>query len=532
MINSYFQPDVIIINANVITMDNSLPRAQAIAIKDGKILAMGKTSDINHIRGSNTKVLDCSQKTILPGFIDAHAHVLSAGTRHVTEVDCSSASIGEISKLLFSKAKVTPDGCWLLGFKFDDTKIVENRFLTHQDLDLISTRHPIVIAHQAGHVFFFNSAGLSMTGYNNESPDPHGGRLGRDPVTGDLNGQIFGTAMDATRKNILPCPSEHDQRKGLDLITRMFLKRGVTSVHDAMVSNQDLRIYQESKNAGDLGLRIYMLMHKDHFPALRDSGIKTGFGDNELRLGGIKLVADGAIATRTAYLSDPYIGSCDHGVQNMYPDEIQAQVLDIHRAGFQVCIHSNGDATIDMVLKAYEKAQSSFPRADVRHRLEHCSLINPDLLARMAALGCVVTPFSSYIYYHGEKMGFYGPERLEWMFAQRSFIDNKINSTGASDYPCSPPDPLIGIQSCVLREDTAGRVWGPSQRITVEEALRLYTINGAYASFDEQIKGSIEPGKLADIVILDKDPTNVDTHLIQDISIEMTIVGGKIVYEN
>ncbi len=531
MINSYYQPDMILMNANVITMDSKLPRAQAIAIKNGKILAVGASSDISNLRQSHTKILDCSNKTILPGFIDAHAHVLSSGTRHITEVDCNRSSIGEISKLLLSKAQITPEYVWLLGFKFDDTKIVENRFLTRQDLDSISTRHPIVVAHQAGHVFFFNSAGLNMTGYNNESQDPHGGRLGRDPVTGDLNGQIYGTAMDPIKKNILPCPSDQDRRKGLDLITKMFLKTGVTSAHDAMVSNQDLRTYQESKNAGELDLRIYMLMHKDHFPALRDSGIMTGFGDNRLRLGGIKLVADGAIATRTAYLSDPYIGSCDHGVQNMYPDEIQEQVLDIHKAGFQVCIHSNGDATIDMVLQAYEKAQRAFPRIDVRHRLEHCSLVNPDLLARMAALGCVVTPFSSYVYYHGEKMKFYGPERLEWMFAQRSFIDHKINSTGASDYPCSPPNPLIGIQSCVLREDTEGRVWGQSQRITAEEALRLYTLNGAYASFDEQIKGSIEPGKLADIVILDNDPTTVESHLIQDISIEMTIVGGEIVYE-
>ena len=532
MINAYYQPDLILMNSNVITMDSKLPRSQAIAIKNGKILAVGTSSDIGNLRRSNTKILDCSNKTILPGFIDAHAHVLSAGTRHVTEVDCNRSSIREISKLLFSKAQTTPEDVWLLGFKFDDTKIVENRFLTRQDLDAISTRHPIVIAHQAGHVFFFNSAGLNMTGYKNESQDPHGGRLGRDPVTGDLNGQIYGTAIDPIRKNILPSPSDQDQRKGLDFITKMFLKNGVTSVHDAMVSNQDLRTYQEFKNAEELNLRIYMLMHKDHFPALRDSGIITGFGDNRLRLGGIKLVADGAIATRTAYLSAPYIGSCDHGVQNMYPDEIQEQVLDIHKAGFQVCVHSNGDATIDMVLKAYEKAQRAFPRIDVRHRLEHCSLINPNLLARMASLGCVVTPFSSYVYYHGEKMKFYGSERLEWMFAQRSFIDHKINSTGASDYPCSPPDPLIGIQSCVLREDTEGQVWGQSQRITVEEALRLYTINGAYASFDEQIKGSIEPGKLADIVILDKDPTTVETHSIQDISIEMTIVGGKIVNEN
>ncbi len=205
-------------------------------------------------------------------------------------------------------------------------------------------------------------------------------------------------------------------------------------------------------------------------------------------------------------------------------------VMEMHRAGFQVCIHANGDLTIDMVLTAYEKAQSAFPRKDPRHRVEHCTLVNPDLLRRMRSLGAVATPFCTYVYYHGEKMRFYGEDRLQWMFAQRSFIDYGVTSTGATDYPPGPFEPLMGIQSCVTRTDSSGMVWGDSQRVSVEEALRLYTLNGAYASFEEDLKGSIEVGKLADLVVLGADPTAVDPMTIKDIPVERTIVGGETVF--
>jgi len=205
--------------------------------------------------------------------------------------------------------------------------------------------------------------------------------------------------------------------------------------------------------------------------------------------------------------------------------------MEMHREGFQVCIHANGDLTIDMVLTAYEKAQAAYPRPDPRHRIEHCTLINPDLLRRMNALGCIATPFCTYVYHHGEKMPFYGEERLEWMFAQRSFIDHGVLSTGATDYPPGPFEPLLGIQSCVTRADRQGKVWGPSQKVSVSEALKLYTLNGAYASFEENIKGSIEVGKLADLVVLEADPTKVDPFAIKDIQVERTILGGDTVFQ-
>ena len=270
----------------------------------------------------------------------------------------------------------------------------------------------------------------------------------------------------------LPAVTPEDRREGLRLICGMLIRAGLTSVHDARVSNDELYTYQEGADSGDLSLRVYMLMGQDHFPALRDAGLKTGFGNDRLRIGGIKMVADGAIATRTAYLSEPYVGSeDDHGIRAMSPEETEASVMEMHRAGFQVCIHANGDLAIDMVLTAYEKAQAAYPRNDPRHRIEHCTLVNSDLLERMRTLGCVATPFCTYVYYQGEKMGFYGDDRLQWMFAQRSFMDHGVTSTSATDYPPGLFEPLMGIQTCVTRTDSSGRVWGPNQRVTVEEEV-------------------------------------------------------------
>ena len=529
---SAYHAATVLRRANVITIDPALPRATAIAIANGRIVGVGNDSDVETLIGPSTRVLDLAGQTVLPGFIDAHIHVLSSGTRHVMAADCALPSIADIQSALRERVAATPAGQWVQGFKFDDTKTSENRFLRREDLDAVSTDHPILVAHRAGHVYFGNSLALERAGFNDETPDPPGGRLGRNPDTGRLDGVIYERAADDLRENQLPVESEETRREGLRTICKMLNRAGLTSVHDARVTDYELQTYQEGRDAGELSLRVYALMYYRYFPALRAAGIRSGLGDDTLRIGGIKMVADGAIASRTAYLSQPYVDRCcDHGILTMTADEIAANVLEMHAAGFQVCIHANGDATIDLVLQAYEQAQAAHPRPDPRHRVEHCTLVNPDLLTRMRRLGAVATPFCTYVYYHGEKMRFYGEERLQWMFAQRSFMDYGVMSTGATDYPPGPFEPLMGIQSCVTRTDSEGREWGVNQRISVEDALRIYTQNGAYAGFEERIKGSITPGKLADLVVLDADPTAVDPFAIKDIAVARTIVGGKTVYE-
>ena len=536
MTSSIGKADTVIKNANIITIDTSRPKAQALAMTHGRFAGVGSNEDLEGLIGPGTKVLDLGGKTVLPGFIDAHIHVLSSGIRHVMAADCDVPTLKQVQAGLKERAGKTPAGQWVQGFKFDDTKTDrtasnEGRHLYRDDLDAVTTAHPILVAHRAGHVYYMNTAALEAAGFNDETPDPPGGRLGRDPDTGRLNGMIFERAIDPVRFGLIPVETEEVRREGLRTICGMLNRAGLTSVHDARVTAEEFQTYQDGKAAGELSLRVYALMWYPQFPALRDAGIKSGLGDDLLRIGGIKMVADGAIATRTAYLSQPYEGSqCDHGILAMEQDEIEEQVMAMHRAGFQVCIHANGDLTIDMVLTAYEKAQKAHPRVNTRHRIEHCTLVNEDLLMRMKALGCIATPFCTYVYHHGEKMRYYGEKRLEWMFAQRSFIDSGVVSTGATDYPPGPFEPLLGIQSCVTRTDSTGKEWGVNQRVSVEEALRLYTLNGAYASFEEDSKGSIETGKLADLVVLGSDPNKVDPLGIKDIAVERTIVGGETVY--
>ena len=526
-------PDLIGYNGNVITVDPYKPRAQAFAVRDGAFVAVGDNDEIKDMAGPHTRKMDFAGSTVVPGFIDAHIHVLSSGIRHTLMADCALPSIGEIQEAMRLRAADTAAGDWVQGFKFDDTKTVENRFLNRRDLDGVTRQHPILVAHRAGHVYYTNSKGLETLGIDKNSPDPPGGRYGRDEATGELDGVLYETAADPIRFELLSKVTPDVRREGLKTICNMFAAAGLTSVHDALVTSDDVAIYQEAWERGELPLRVYMLVHYRYFGGFKASGLKTGFGDDRLRLGGIKMVSDGAIASRTAYLSRPYEGSdSDCGILAMEPDELEEKVREVHDAGYQVCVHANGDATIDMVLTAYEKAQKANPRQDTRHRLEHCTLVNPSLLNRMKALGAVATPFCTYVYYHGEKMQYYGEERVKWMFAQRSFLDYGVVATGATDYPPGPYEPLLGIQSCVTRTDINGNVWGANQRISVEEALKIYTLHSAYASFEENLKGSITAEKLADFTVLGQDPTAVDPHTIKDIPIEMTVVGGETIYES
>jgi hypothetical protein len=276
--------------------------------------------------------------------------------------------------------------------------------------------------------------------------------------------------------------------------------------------------------------RMYLFPsgNTDLFRGLKMAGIRTGFGDEWLQIGAVKFVADGSASERTMRMSTPFKGRPDDfGILTMTAEEIDAAVEDAYRHGFQVGIHANGDVTIAMVLDAYERHQKIAPRPDPRPRIEHCSLVNPELLRRIKAIGAIPAPFYTYAHYHGEKWEAYGAEKMEWMFAHRSFLDYGITVVAASDYTPGPYEPMMALQSMVTRKDFEGRVWGPSQRITVSEALKITTINSAYASFEEKIKGSIEGGKLADFAILGRDPHEEDPDHIKEIPVVRTVVGGK-----
>jgi len=527
------QPDLILCNGNLWTVDEKLPRAQAVAISAGCFLAVGTNDEILHLATGRSRKLDLGGKTVLPGFIDAHSHPAEAGLSHLRMVDCDLRSIAEILKALRERAQKTPKGEWVLGFKYDDTKPSDDRPLTLRDLNEALPEHPVFIGHRGGHTAWVNSMALKLAKLEKNSPDPQGGKYDHDPTTGELTGHVREHGMDAFRAVIPANFTREDRREGVRLISKMMSRTGVTSVTDASGSPDDLFAYQQARDAGELSVRTYCHIFHAFVGKMLEAGVKTGLGDEWVRVGAQKMVCDGSISERTARLSQPYIGrSDDFGILVTPEDQLYEMARKAHDAGWQLGTHANGDVAIDITLRVYERLQKELPRKDPRFRLEHCSLVNDSLIKRIHDLGAIPTPFSTYAYYHGEKMKEYGAERLNHMFALRSFLDAGIRATQASDYPPGPFEPMMALQSEVTRTDSKGNVWGPKQRISLEEAIRVGTMNGAYASYEENSKGSMEPGKLADLVVLGRDPFKEDPSNIVNIPIERTMTGGKWVFES
>jgi len=526
------EPDLILYNGNFWTVDPRLPRAQAVAISRGRFLAVGSNGDILHLAAGSSRKVDLGGKTVLPGFIDAHTHPAVSGRMHLRQVDCDLRSITAIQKALRERAAKTPPGDWVLGFKYDDTKTSDGRMLSIKDLDEAVPDHPVFVNHRGGHMDFANSRAFKAAGVTQSAPDPVGGNFGRDD-SGQFTGLVNERAADVFHKVIPSTYTRDDYREGVKLISQMMTKTGITSVGDTLGSPEDLQAYQDARDSGDLLMRIYCFIGWTYIDRMIAAGVRTGLGDEWVRIGGMKQVADGAISGRTARLSQPYIGRPnDYGTFSATEDELYEYGRKAYSAGWQLGTHANGDVAIERVLGVYERLNREFPRKDPRFRIEHCTLINDSIIERMRALSVIPTPFSTYVYYHGEKMQYYGEERLKHMFALRTFLDAGLRPTQASDYPPGEFPAMMALQSEVTRTDMSGHVWGANQRVTVEEAIRIGTINGAYASYEENLKGSIEPGKLGDLVVLGRDPFKEDPSTLVTIPVERTMTGGKWVYES
>ena len=526
-------PGVILYNANIITVNPAQPRANALAILGDRILAVGTNGDMHRLATGNTRKINLGGQTVTPGFIDAHSHPASAGLSHLRNVDCDLRSIKAIKAAIHERAQKTPPGEWVLGFKFDDTKTAEGRTLNVGDLDEAAPNHPVIITHRGGHTAYVNSKALRLAGYGRQTPDPKGGKLDRDPQTGELTGKLLETATYPLWVHIPKEATRQDRQAGVKLISKMMARTGLTSVHDTGGTPDALLSYQDAQHNDELGLRIYCMIGYRYLDEMLKAGIRTGLGDNMVRVGGMKLVCDGSLSERTAYISEPYVGRPnDHGILVMDEDELYQYAIKAQKADWQIGTHANGDWAIEKVLNVYERVQKEHPRPDPRFRIEHCSIVNDKLIARIKKLGAIPNPFSTYVYFHGEKMHEYGPERMEHTMAVRSFLDAGIRVTQTSDYTPGPFEPMMALQSSVTRTDMKGRTWGPSQKITVEEAIKVGTLHGTYASYEEAHKGSLEVGKLADLVVLGKDPLTTDPMDIVNITIERTMLGGRWVYES
>ncbi len=487
------------------------------------------------------KRLDLEGRTVLPGFIDAHEH-LSWFAEESLKLDCSPQRSGSLAELLAQvgreAARLAP-GDWIRGVLYDDTKMSEGRPLTRDDLDSVAAEHPVIIIHVSAHWAVVNSAALKLAGLSERSPDPKGGALGREPGSGRLDGRLIEMAMFnfafeslAVEPTVVPPFPPEVRRKALQEAARTLNAAGVCGVGDALTAPSYVATYRDLAAEMQLSLRVNMMIPYIFLPLLEQIGLLGPWGNEWIRCAGIKVIVDGAIAGRTAAMKNGYADAPDdHGVLLIEDQaELDAIVARIHRAGYQACVHANGDLAIEMALTAIERAQAAHPRGEPRHRLEHCTMVDDALLSWMARLGVMALPFGSYLYQHGEKLErFYGA-RAARMFAHNSFLKAGVKVAGSSDHPAGLYPPLLGVQSMVTRRTASGQVIGPAERISLEEAFRMYTVYAAYASGEEHLKGQLSPGYLADLVVLDQDPWETPPEEISRIGVRLTMVGGRIVH--
>lgn len=531
--------DLVVFNAKVYTVDPRLPTAEAFAVKGSRFVFVGSTADAKTLVGKRTRAVDARQMTVVPGFIDCHIHadgaLLLDGVLVGNPFDVEFVTISSIVEKLRAKAQKTPAGFWVDGEFFDDTKVKDKRQLNRHDLDQVSTEHPVSVHHRGGHTSFYNSKALELAGIHNNTPNPPGGTFDRDS-NGELTGRVSDRAMDLLEKAGKRDTLTRDkgallEQQGLAYISKQFVRYGLTSVHH---EEGDLFALQQVRARGELLHRVSFETSGETLEAMISNGISTGFGDEWIRFGATsEHGVDGSFSERTMALSEPYAGSNPPYKGNITEsqEDLNAWVERVQRAAIQPNLHANGDVAIAMALTAFERAQKIVPRADVRPKITHCTLINDDLLRRMKALGAVPAPFTTYAYYNSDKFHFYGEERLKHCMAYRSFLDSGIRVAAGSDFPPGPFAPLMGMQGMVTRTGWDGQTWGANQRITVDEALKVLTINGAYNSHEESIKGSITPGKLADFVVLADDPHTVPAEKIKDIEIVQTVTGGSTAYQ-
>ncbi|UCB43505.1 MAG: amidohydrolase family protein [Dehalococcoidales bacterium] len=510
--------DLVFRNANVITMDPVQPRAELVAVRDGKVWLVGGKDEVSDIRGSGTKIIDCQGKTLVPGYNDSHCHIFSF-LRKLLSIDLSPPAIGSITDIketVARQAQKIPPGQWITGTDYNEFYLEEKRHPNRRDIDEVAPDHPVVLSHRSLHACVLNSRALALAGINRETPEPPGALIERDLTDGEPNGILY-EMLGFVREKVMPPWTEEELNEGMKLANQQYLSQGLTSLQDATVVN-DYRRWQAFRRfiySGRFRSRIYMMFGPEASSQFGEAGLAFGAGDNQLRLGGLKIVP-----------SSP-------GGQ-LYPPqpELNRMILEAHQQGFQVAVHAVRDSTVEAVATAYEYAQTQLPELGRRHRVEHCAECPPPLLERLRRLQAVIATQPPFFYYSGERyLAMVPEETLPYLYRIRSFFDAGVIVAGSSDSPIVSNNPLVGIYSAVTRRTTSGEQLQPEETISPEQALAMYTTNAAYASHEEGIKGSITPGKLADMVLLSDDPTRVDAEAIKDIKVEMTISGGEIVWE-
>lgn len=535
-------------NGQIVTMDSRGSIVQAIAVRGDSIIAVGTEAECRQAAGSGATVVDLHGKTMLPGFVDGHSHFATAGLMAATQVDLSSPPVGkvrnieEIKEKLRERAKTTPKGQWILGYGYDDTGLEEKRHPLAADLDQVTTDHPVLIKQVSGHLATCNSYALKLANYTKDTPNPVGGMIRRDEAGNPTGVLEEPPAIHPVLRQVPPV-TEADWEVGVKAACNAYTAKGVTSAQDGFLALDAWKALQAAHDKGLLLNRVQVLPGVDRMDisvfGTQTSGTQLT-EDKMLSLGAAKMLADGSLQCYTGFLSNPYhkviYDLPDAPYWRGYPMEPEQsfieRVVALHRKGWQLAIHGNGDNAIQMILDAYEEAQRRYPRADARHIIIHCQTVREDQLDRIKRLGVVPSFFVVHTYYWGDRHFniFLGQDRAERISPLHSALKRDIYFSNHNDTFVTPIDPLLSVWSAANRLTSSGMVLGELQTIPVMEALRSVTNWAAMQACEEDIKGSLEPGKLADMVILEENPLTVDKVKIKDIKICATIVGNQVVY--
>lgn len=525
--------DLVLINGRISAVEGTGSYIEAAAVKAGKIIALGATETISQQIGPSTRVIDLSGKLALPGFIDAHCHFASGGKSLAGLTLREAKSVEAVQRLVAAIIQELPEGAPVFGSEFDHTLFPGAKWPTKEDLDKVSPHNPVILERVDGHSLWVNSLALSLSGISGKTPDPFGGEISRDPATGEPSGILKEAATRLIKIQPPESNTEEDIKRALGLAARL----GLTGIHTSSTT-EELEIYRKLEKAGQLTLRVYAWLPIQEIDDYLRNNIRTGQGDEMVRVGFLKIFVDGTVSSSTALLFEPFSDEPDKSGEAQYREEELTKLIGkAHRSGYQIGAHAIGDKGIHWALNAFEKAQKEYGKNGARHRIEHASLIHPDDIRRFAGLEVIAsmqpTHCTTDLVYCEQR---FGKERCRGTYIWKTLADGGADLAFGTDWPVEPLDPMRGLYSCVTRQNIdSGNPpggWFPEQRLSIREAVRYYTYGPAYASFEEGIKGSLRVGNLADFVVLSDNILEIEAPKILTAKVLYTIVGGKIVFQS
>ena len=526
--------DTAFINGKIVTVDQENTVTEAVAIKNGRILRVGTNDHIEEVVCEETEVHNLEGKTLLPGLIDSHMHPGSYGVFSVRGVVCGPdvESIPELLERIETKVAITPKGRWILGYRLDDVRL--GRYPTRWELDTVTPDNPLYIQRRDGHIGVANSLALEAGGVTKDTPDPPHGKIDRDE-SGVPTGVLRESAKDPVYQQFPPYSVE-EYMDGLKIVFEEFLSRGLTTVHASMTDSKEFTAMQKLKQTNELSVRICVHVsgrQEGMLESLINAGIQTPFGDNWLKITEIEWVFDTSTSGRTAAYYNPYVGEPDnYGILLYDQDDITDRVKRAHNAGIRVGLDGIGDRGIDRALDAIEEALKETPRKDHRHRIEHCCHVPPKIQERLIKLGVIDASANGFLHDLGDAYkANRGEEEMRWMWPHRTLIDRGIHAPGHSDCPVCTSNPWVGIYGLVTRKTSGGDTLYKGECISPLEAIKAYTIDGAYSVWEEDFKGSIEAGKIADLIVVDRDPLTIEHDDLKNVEVRLTMVNGKIAYQ-